>query len=111
MVEKVPDSTYDMIGGLDKQIKEIKEVIELPVKTSRALRESRHCPAKGGAEPSACEKCSLTPGLPGSVAVRTPGNREDTAGESCGSPHRVLFSSESPAQNWSRNTLERAPGW
>ncbi len=26
MVEKVPDSTYDMIGGLDKQIKEIKEV-------------------------------------------------------------------------------------
>lgn len=32
MVEKVPDSTYDQIGGLDKQIKEIKEVIELPVK-------------------------------------------------------------------------------
>ncbi|TKW22553.1 hypothetical protein SEVIR_4G236300v4 [Setaria viridis] len=31
-VEKVPDSTYDMIGGLDQQIKEIKEVIELPIK-------------------------------------------------------------------------------
>jgi len=31
-VEKVPDSTYDMIGGLDKQIKELKEVIELPIK-------------------------------------------------------------------------------
>ena len=28
MVEKVPDSTYDMIGGLENQIKEIKEVIE-----------------------------------------------------------------------------------
>ena len=25
MVEKVPDSTYEMIGGLEKQIKEIKE--------------------------------------------------------------------------------------
>jgi 26S proteasome regulatory subunit T6 len=25
-VEKVPDSTYDMVGGLDKQIMEIKEV-------------------------------------------------------------------------------------
>jgi 26S proteasome regulatory subunit T6 len=25
-VEKVPESTYDMIGGLDQQIKEIKEV-------------------------------------------------------------------------------------
>src|SRR5689334_7280451 len=34
MVEKVPDSTYEMVGGLDKQIKEIKEVIELPVKVS-----------------------------------------------------------------------------
>jgi len=32
MVEKVPDSTYDMVGGLDKQIKEIKEVVELPIK-------------------------------------------------------------------------------
>ncbi len=32
MVEKVPDSSYDVIGGLDKQIKEIKEVIELPIK-------------------------------------------------------------------------------
>mmetsp|Transcript_17925 Transcript_17925/g.37488 ORF Transcript_17925/g.37488 Transcript_17925/m.37488 type:complete len:391 (-) Transcript_17925:92-1264(-) len=31
-VEKVPDSTYDMIGGVDKQIREIKEVIELPIK-------------------------------------------------------------------------------
>lgn len=31
-VEKVPDSTYDSIGGLDRQIKEIKEVIELPIK-------------------------------------------------------------------------------
>lgn len=28
-VEKVPDSTYDMIGGLDKQIREIKEVSAL----------------------------------------------------------------------------------
>ena len=31
-VEKVPDSTYDMVGGLDAQIKEVKEVIELPIK-------------------------------------------------------------------------------
>ncbi|RRT56108.1 hypothetical protein B296_00020545, partial [Ensete ventricosum] len=28
-VEKVPDSTYDMIGGLDQQIKEIKEVSDI----------------------------------------------------------------------------------
>jgi len=31
-VEAVPDSTYDMIGGLEKQVIEIKEVIELPIK-------------------------------------------------------------------------------
>ena len=31
-VEKVPDSTYDLIGGVEKQIREIKEVIELPIK-------------------------------------------------------------------------------
>jgi 26S proteasome regulatory subunit T6 len=31
-VEKVPDSNYDAIGGLDEQIKEIREVIELPIK-------------------------------------------------------------------------------
>ena len=31
-VEAVPDSTYDVCGGLEKQIREIKEVIELPVK-------------------------------------------------------------------------------
>jgi len=30
-VEKVPDSTYDMVGGLDQQIREIKEVrVALP---------------------------------------------------------------------------------
>jgi len=31
-VEAVPDSTYDMIGGLERQVMEIKEVIELPIK-------------------------------------------------------------------------------
>ncbi len=31
-VEKAPDSTYDSVGGLSDQVKEIREVIELPVK-------------------------------------------------------------------------------
>jgi len=31
-VEKVPDANYDMVGGLSKQIRQIKEVIELPIK-------------------------------------------------------------------------------
>lgn len=41
MVEKVPDSTYEMVGGLDKQIKEIKEVIEL--RMSDAEHILRNC--------------------------------------------------------------------
>ena len=32
MVDVSPTETYDMIGGMDKQIKEVKEVIELPIK-------------------------------------------------------------------------------
>ena len=36
-VEKVPDSTYDMIGGLDQQIKEIKEVCIPAVRALSAL--------------------------------------------------------------------------
>jgi len=31
-VQKVPYSTYDMVGGLDQQVREVKEVIELPIK-------------------------------------------------------------------------------
>jgi 26S proteasome regulatory subunit T6 len=36
-VEKVPDATYEMVGGLDKQIKEIKEVIKKKHSTPRSL--------------------------------------------------------------------------
>uniref|UniRef100_A0A8C7TV70 Proteasomal ATPase second OB domain-containing protein n=1 Tax=Oncorhynchus mykiss TaxID=8022 RepID=A0A8C7TV70_ONCMY len=50
MVEKVPDSTYEMIGGLDKQIKEIKEVIELPVKHPEVCAQSPGCTPSGRGE-------------------------------------------------------------
>ena len=36
-VEKVPDSTYDMIGGLDQQIKEIKEVCHFTLTFNHSL--------------------------------------------------------------------------
>jgi len=32
MLDTAPTETYDMIGGMDKQIQEVKEVIELPIK-------------------------------------------------------------------------------
>lgn len=54
-VEKVPDSTYDMIGGLDQQIKEIKEVIELPIKHPELFE------ALGVAQPKACASAGCYP--------------------------------------------------
>jgi len=47
-VEKVPDSSYDMVGGLSKQIQEIKEVIELPIKHPELFE------ALGVAQPKGC---------------------------------------------------------
>lgn len=46
-VEKVPDSTYDMIGGLEQQIKDIKEVIELPIKHPEIFEALGIPPPKG----------------------------------------------------------------
>ena len=90
MVEKVPDSTYEMVGGLDKQIKEIKEVIELPVKHPELFD------ALGIAQP----KGVLLYGPPGNILLNTSSsklikyilissfrNRKNFAGKSCGSSH------------------------
>uniref|UniRef100_A0A665WJ48 Proteasomal ATPase second OB domain-containing protein n=1 Tax=Echeneis naucrates TaxID=173247 RepID=A0A665WJ48_ECHNA len=55
MVEKVPDSTYEMIGGLDKQIKEIKEVIELPVKHPELVAQVVTVRCRGQ-----CWSCSIS---------------------------------------------------
>jgi 26S proteasome regulatory subunit T6 len=36
-VEKVPDSTYDMVGGLDRQIQELREVCERHVRVGGSI--------------------------------------------------------------------------
>ena len=51
-VEKVPDATYDMVGGLEKQIQELKEVIELPIKHPELFE------ALGVAQPKGVLMCS-----------------------------------------------------
>ena len=91
MVEKVPDSTYEMVGGLDKQIKEIKEVIELRKyfhlhtqlyiqlsliraysrKAPRTLRRAGYCPAK---------RCST---------LRSTRNRQDPPRKSSSASYRL----------------------
>jgi hypothetical protein len=78
-VEKVPDSTYDMIGGLDQQIKEIKEVGErlaagrgLGPTVERASRQARHARRRRAERPRAAAsllfacrraKARIQPGL------------------------------------------------
>lgn len=42
MVEKVPDSTYEMVGGLSKQIQEIKEVGALRPIVNPAFADANH---------------------------------------------------------------------
>ena len=80
MVEKVPDSTYDMVGGLSKQVhpphahthththththgqvKEIKEVIELPVKHPELFQSLGIDQPK--VTTTACDICMYSPFL------------------------------------------------
>jgi hypothetical protein len=74
-VEKVPDSTYDMIGGLDQQIKEIKEVrpraAPRPARRFRARSHSAlaHAPASSQLQGRRTARCS-----PGCGARARPGS-------------------------------------
>lgn len=77
MVEKVPDSTYEMVGGLDKQIKEIKEVIELPIKHPELFE------ALGIAQPKVLiNKIIRLREKIGSFALWTTGNWKNLIGQS-----------------------------
>lgn len=71
-VEKTPDSTYEMIGGVDKQIKEIKEVIELPIKHPEIFESLGISQPKASSqvlvEPKICRGCCST-------ALRAPARR------------------------------------
>lgn len=97
MVEKVPDSTYEMIGGLDKQIKEIKEVIELPVKHPELFEALGIAQPKASAALGGFLGCPHVPRqalrgcvtLPGGAALRPPRHREDPAGQGRGPSHRL----------------------
>ncbi len=78
-VEKVPDSTYDMVGGLDKQIQELKEVIELPIKHPElfeALGVAQPKVRRARAYAGAAEGWGMTRGLPRHAGGRAgPGER------------------------------------
>jgi hypothetical protein len=91
-VEKVPDSTYDMIGGLDQQIKEVKEVIELPIKHPEIFESLGIAQPKGVLlyGPHVQEKLYLPELLLITLTVNL---------------------SESVLVNWCKSTLEKEPEW
>lgn len=46
-IEKVPDCTYDQVGGLSKQINELREVIELPITNPELFKSVGITPGSG----------------------------------------------------------------
>lgn len=91
-VEKVPDSTYDMVGGLDKQVKEIKEVVELPIKHPELFE------ALGVAQPKVGKRASCQQHAPwsswrcaGCTAVWAAGDWQNFAGARRRTPYGLYF--------------------
>ena len=82
MVEKVPDATYDMIGGLENQIKEIKEVIELPIRHPELFE------SLGIAQPKVfCRLCCHVANMIGCAVIWSPGYWKDPACSCCCPSH------------------------
>ena len=91
-VEKVPDSTFDMIGGLDQQVKEIKEVVELPIKHPELFE-------------------SLGIAQPKGVILYGPRARARRFWRARWRTTRTVASSASPGRSSCRSTSARARGW
>uniref|UniRef100_A0A8H7NED6 ATPase AAA-type core domain-containing protein n=1 Tax=Bionectria ochroleuca TaxID=29856 RepID=A0A8H7NED6_BIOOC len=121
MVEKVPDSTYDMIGGLDQQIKEIKEVIELGLKHPELFESLGIAQPKGVllyGPPAPERPCwpepSLTTRTASSSGCRVPSWCKSTSErvvvwcESCSS---WPVSTPRPSSSWTRSTALVPPEW
>lgn len=127
MVEKVPDSTYEMVGGLDKQIKEIKEVIELPVKHPELFDALGIAQPKGeDLGPAKYPHIYAIHLNPRCAAVRTTWDWQDFASQGCGPPHGVHLHqvggggcgwgvhrecSECQDPSWCRSSSEKEVGW
>jgi hypothetical protein len=108
MVEKVPDSTYEMIGGLDKQIMEIKEVIELPVKHPELFEALGIAQPKVGNRPHwVClmlkmHRACYSTGHPAQAKHCWPAPSHTT-------PNVHL--SACPARSWYKSSLAKAREW
>lgn len=73
ILEEVPDVTYDQIGGLDKQIEELRDAVELPFLHANLFAEHKLTPPKGVLlyGPPGCGKTLIARAVANSLAKRT----------------------------------------
>jgi hypothetical protein len=114
-VEKVPDSTYEMVGGLTKQIKEIKEVIELPIKHPELFESLGIAQPKGvllygppGTPSSALLPLLLSPPPTNNQCLQVPA-RPCSPGPWLTTPTARSF--VSPVPSSCKSTSARVPVW
>jgi proteasome-associated ATPase len=73
ILEEVPDITYAHIGGLDDQIEELKDAVELPFLHATLFQEHKLTPPKGVLlyGPPGCGKTLIARAVANSLAKRT----------------------------------------
>ncbi len=86
VLEEVPDVTYDDVGGLDEQIDQIKDAVELPYLYAELFHEHQLQPPKGILlyGPPGCGKTLIAKAVANSLAKRV---AEKTGSEA----HRSYF--------------------
>lgn len=116
-VEAVPDANYDMVGGLDRQVKEMKEVIELPIKhpelfESLGISQPKGVimfgpPVRAQKHTAQCGFTVLRSLLTGRSSLLSlfSGNRQDSVGSRCGAPHR-LVRTRAQISAWGRHSMK-----
>jgi len=85
VLEEVPDVTYDDVGGLDEQIDQIKDAVELPYLYADLFHEHQLQPPKGILlyGPPGCGKTLIAKAVANSLAKRV--------AEKTGATHRSYF--------------------
>jgi proteasome-associated ATPase len=73
ILEEVPEITYEAIGGLDRQIEELRDAVELPFLHANLFAEHKLTPPKGVLlyGPPGCGKTLIARAVANSLAKRT----------------------------------------